>query len=214
MRTTPWPSRTETSPLAFLLNSFRSASRIENIFFFFFLQQYSNIISESQNTMIYNWGREVLPDVCFHNGSSHHRVMSCLWSGTPQIQSQDFSLLCMCDFFWAIYVNSLAEAQRYSLWMSAVSSSCQPAAASLCTATIKGYYRSMFSSVTCIYEPNSQWAKFISSLTETWVWQYKCAFNCFVHLFSICSVKSEWAFLYKIKRFIYLEFSDLQLEIL
>lgn len=33
----------------------------------------------------------------------------------------------------------------------------------------------MFSSVTCIYDQNSQWAKFISS-PETWVmlaWQYR-----------------------------------------
>lgn len=75
----------------------------------------------------------------------------------------------MCDF-WGIYVHRLPAAQRYSLWMSPVSSSCQPAAASVSTATIKGYRRSMFSSVTCIYEPNSQGAKFISSLLKPEWW--------------------------------------------
>lgn len=85
------------------------------------------------------------------------------------MQSHNFSLLCMCDF-WGIYVHRLPAAQRYSLWMSPVSSSCQPAAASVSTATIKGYRRSMFSSVTCIYEPNSQGAKFISSLLKPEWW--------------------------------------------
>lgn len=99
------------------------------------------------------------------------------------MQSYNFSLLCMCNF-WGIYVHRLPAAQRYSLWMSPVSSSCQPAAASVSTATIKGYCRSMFSSVTCIYEPNSQGAKFISSLLkpEWWLLGSTDVATCFVQL--------------------------------
>lgn len=89
------------------------------------------------------------------------------------LKSHNFSLLCMCDFvflffFCCIDVNSRPAAQQYSRWMSPVS--CQPAAASVSTATIKGYFTSMFSSVTCIYEPNRQRAKFISSLLKPEWW--------------------------------------------
>lgn len=76
----------------------------------------------------------------------------------------------MCDFFEVFMFRGCRQLRRYSLWMSPVSGSCQPATASVSTATIKGYGRSMFSSVTCIYEPNSQVAKFISSLLKPEWW--------------------------------------------
>lgn len=94
----------------------------------------------------------------FSYGQSHHSVMIC------QIQSHDFSLLCTCDF-WGIYVNRFDIACECHLSAAAVN---QPL---LLFAQLQSKVTTdQFSSVTCIYEPNSQWAKFISSLLKPEWW--------------------------------------------
>lgn len=108
----------------------------------FFIQQYSNVIRESQNFMMYNWGQMCV--LIMDPRVTERRVVNDLehLKSNPRI---------LAYFACVTFLRHLCSQPRRSAALQPVNVSCQQqlsaSRCSLCTAPIKGYYRSMFSSL-------------------------------------------------------------------